>query len=233
MSDETEELAEDLLIAFLQKEYDCHTVILYGSRAQGKAKPTSDWDILGLNDWPTEAYLHEKLEGVGEINGYIYPESMAVFDPIYPSRIFNPANVFATRLQHGLVLIEKDTLGTDIVERAKRFAASGPGAPSEALVKNMNYYLFKMRLETYLDPEKPLKDGLPEVLRDYVRREVQLNSFQHYFRLRGMWAPAPIDGYEYLKEHDYQALDAFERANAPTATYQDFESLFHIVMDRG
>jgi hypothetical protein len=231
--EDVEDLAEDRLIAFLEQEYDCHTVILYGSRALGKAKPTSDWDVIGINDWPTEAYCHHNVEGVGPVNGYIYPEAMAHHNPLCPSKLFAPANVFATRLCHGIVLIEKDTLGTDIVERAKRYMQSGPGRPSEALAKNMHHYLFSMRLKPYLNPATPLKEGLPEILRDFMRHEALLTSFQQYFWLRGIWPPSPIDGYEYLKENDPQALEAFERANSADASHRDFESLFHLIMDPG
>ena len=40
----------DCAMKHLRDDEDCHTVILYGSRARGDAGPDSDYDLIGFRD---------------------------------------------------------------------------------------------------------------------------------------------------------------------------------------
>jgi predicted nucleotidyltransferase len=230
--EDVEDLAEDLLTRFLVEHYGCHTIILYGSRARGTARPNSDWDVVALNDGSTQAYCHQHVEGVGEVNAYIYPEAMVEFDGSMPSALYLPGDVFANRLQHGLVLTEKDALGEKIITRAQSFMRAGPGLPSEERMVHLTHYFYKLRLSPYLDNNIPLKPELPEAVRDYMRHEALLNAVFHYFRLRGAWQPAPKNAHRYFLEHDTAMLEALARAEQHNADAPEFHALFaHVLAD--
>lgn len=223
----------DRLIAFFREQHGCHTLILFGSRAQGTERPDSDWDLVGINDAEIEAYFHDDIEGVGEVNCYLYPTDMTVWNNVFPPKLFMPPDMFCTRLQHGKVLMQRDTIGDNIVVQAKEMIARGPGFPSDAKVNSHYHYFFHTRLEVYLDENVPLREGVPDALRDYMRHEALMRAYHQYFWLRGMWPLDPKYGAEYLLNEDFQTHEAFARANAADATRDDFNQLFQLVMDRG
>ena len=220
---------EDRLIDYVEETYGCHTVILYGSRALGTHRADSDWDFIGLKADGPETFCHTRLEGVGELNGYIYPEAMGIFNPTAPSSLFVPLDPFVSRLRDAVVLVEEGSLGRDIVERARRMQRSGPPAITADKRAHTAHYFFDLRLADYLDTA-PRKPGTPNALRDYMRHEVLMNSIFHYFRLRAMWVPAPNDWHAYLLQHDPAFLALLEQAEAKDAGRDAFAALFTHVL---
>lgn len=220
---------EDALIDFMESQFGCHTLILYGSRGLGTHRPTSDWDILAINQGTMEAYCHQTVEGVGEVNAYIYPELMVEFHRSNPSKIYKPREIFVRRIRTARVLIEHEGMGTYIIEKAKELYAAGPQKMPPSYAEHVRYSYFQRCLRAqYLDTALP--DATPEIMRDYWRIEAQFGALSNYFKLRSMWEPAPKDALAYLDKHDFQAFDAFERGLAPDASPQDLQTLFNIVL---
>ena len=63
------------IVEELQTIYHCHTIILYGSRARGDFKPTSDYDVAGITsigDKKWIARFDEKNQVFHDI--FIFPE---------------------------------------------------------------------------------------------------------------------------------------------------------------
>jgi predicted nucleotidyltransferase len=218
---------EDNLIDFLEEQYGCHTVILYGSRAQGTERPDSDWDIIGLTDRAQQIFVHQPVDGVGDVNAYIYPREKGIFNPTAPSTLFSPLDPFI-RLQHGKVLVEEDGLGTAIVERATKLARSGPQRITPERRAHIRHYFFSERLDTYFSTTSARVISQAE--RDYARHDLLQQALFHYYRLRGMWVPDEKQRIRYLEMHDPVMAELLADAERPEADAAELRALSAYVM---
>lgn len=222
---------EDNLIDYLEETYGCHTLILYGSRAKGTHRPDSDWDLIGLNDAEHDDFCHAVVPGIGEINAYIYPRPMGIFNPNAPSKLFIPLDAFVRRLHDARVLVEEDGLGTAIVHRAQVMKQGGPAKISPEKREHLEFYFFRQRLGEYLDPNDPHFKHAAAPLIHTMRHEAMTQVIFNYFRLRGKWVPAPNDWYAYFERHDPAFLALLNRAEETNAKPEDFAALFAKVME--
>lgn len=211
---------EDTLIDFLEEQHGCHTVILFGSRARGTHRADSDWDVLALHDGAAETSVHTHVEGVGEVNAYLYPRAMGVFHPKAPSPLFQPFDTFIGRLRHGRVLAEEDGLGSGIVLQAQRMFATGPAPVPADRLAHVRYQFF----EKYL----PVIAGhTPEA--HFERHDALRQMMFYYFRLRGAWLPSLKEWPRALADEDPVMLALLEQAETPAASIEDFRALFTYV----
>lgn len=214
---------EDALIDFLEEKYGCHTLILYGSRALGTNKPDSDWDVLALNRGYEREYLHEQVEGVGEVNAYIFPEEDAIYKPQAPSGIYVPRD-YLVRLRHGKVLMEYLDLGTKIVQMAKNTYEAGPAAMPEKLVGQiryqwLHYWVGLIRQEAVA----------PEMAR-FVRHRMVNQCAESYFRLRQQWVPSEKDILPRIQQENPAVYQAIVQAMQPSASADDFTQMAEIIL---
>lgn len=214
---------EDTLIDFLEEKFGCHTVILYGSRIYGTARPDSDWDVLALHRGGDRTMYHGQVEGVGEVNAYIYPEYDAVYDPKNPSPIYNPGD-YLVRLRDGRVLVQEMSWGDQVVRVAKQAFQAGPPPFSPSILAQWRYQLHEywpgLLEHPHYDP----------VAAQYIRHRMVHVCLDLYFRVRGLWPTSPKESFMYFREHDPAAHDAFVQAMAPDATVADFRRLANAVM---
>lgn len=108
---------QEKIVGFLRKKYNPVVVLLHGSRAVGKERPHSDWDIVMLfsGDIPRKGY-REEIEGQDvEWKAFVVPEDKS---SIY--------EIFDVYLQFAKVLWENGDVGAKLLERAKEEYAKGP-----------------------------------------------------------------------------------------------------------
>ena len=108
---------QEQIIDFLRQKYNPIAILLHGSRAVGKARPHSDWDILMLFDGPVprKGYREEIAGSDVEWKAYMLPIlSESIVD------------VFDVYLQFAVVLWERNGEGSDLLNRAKAEYAKGP-----------------------------------------------------------------------------------------------------------
>ena len=103
----------DALRAELQEKHHCHTVILYGSRAIGAASAGSDYDLAGFAAVGTTR-REARIWMSAFVDLFIYPESY----------LTEPVDVL--KLLGGVVLTERDGLGTALLARLEEQFAAGP-----------------------------------------------------------------------------------------------------------
>ena len=99
---------EDAILQYILSEltgrYDCHTIILYGSRAREEHTLQSEYDVVGVRsagDHIRDARFYKECY----LDLFILPES----------RILSPDDSLLY-LHEGVVLLEKDRLGTQFLK---------------------------------------------------------------------------------------------------------------------
>jgi uncharacterized protein len=112
----------DLVVEGLRKEYRCHTVILYGSRARGDARRGSDYDVAGIRRGGKDTRWAQVLRG-RYVDAFVYAEKS----------VAKPDESFL-RMRDGVVLFEKGRVGTRLLERVRRIDARPVPRPDPAEV---------------------------------------------------------------------------------------------------
>ena len=216
---------EDDLIDFLEEKYGCHTVILYGSRAWGPARPDSDWDIIALNDAPQRTWCHETVRGIGEVSAYIFPSSQVAFNPGAPSGLYRPLDNFVRRLRNARVLVEKDGLGMQIIARAQDLHRKGMGKKPAGFDQHTRHTYYDYWLKRMTDEKiHPLE-------RRYLKSWLLYQALDDYFHHRELWAMAPRHAFPYLEQNDLPVYQAFEKALSDDASFEDVKELADKVLD--
>lgn len=108
------------IINHIKEIFQPDAIILHGSRARGKERLHSDWDIILLYSKHLEVKNgREMFKGQNvEYSVYILP-----LDDIFEE--------FGTKLQGAKVLYEKDKLGTNLLKQAADYYAQGVHWPPE------------------------------------------------------------------------------------------------------
>lgn len=209
---------EDKLIDFLEDNFGCHTVIVYGSRGEGGApRPDSDWDVLAITDVGSRNFCHELIDGVGDVSAHIFNSDDVEFDMRKLSGLYHPLNHFV-RLRHGRVLVQQDGIGDTIIKRAKQlYAGKAPKSSPEYEVHHrynlLGYGLGGLRNPHYTAAHK-----------QFIRCEILPWSMMVYFDLRRMWQPSPKDAIAYLEMADPKGYALMSAAFEPSADADTIEA---------
>src|ERR1041385_7486137 len=105
----------DALVEELRNKFHCHTFILYGSRARGDAKDTSDYDILGITTEGDTVVRDARIWNGYYLDAFIYPESF-----------LGSLDESLLKLKGGIVLVERDGIGSDLLKRIETLYLAGP-----------------------------------------------------------------------------------------------------------
>ena len=214
------ETPESVLVDFLSAAYECHTLILYGSRVEGGATEHSDWDLVAINTWERPTLYNETIAGVGEVNAFIYPEAH-----IQSPHMVDILNLkqFCFGLRHGRVLIEKDGLGQKIVTEAQRVFETPP-TTIPSFHDSLVHFYSETVLDTMDDPEKP------DLVKHCRHHEVIVKSLFNYFTLRGQLRPPAKDALRFLQAERPEHYAAFAKAAARGADIDDVQAWLKIVL---
>ncbi len=172
----------------LKNQYDCHTVILYGSRARGDFTSTSDYDIAGIS-------LSEKNQ------------RMARFDPnhkvyhdifIYSEDDFSTIREEHLNMADGTVIIEKNNFGQHLLSQLQQLL-SEPPCISENEIQMRKVWYKKMASRAAVN----------DLEGKYRHIWVIFTILEDYFVFKGMRYQGPKKAFQYLKEHDQNTLNLF------------------------
>jgi predicted nucleotidyltransferase len=108
---------QEKIVSFLREKYNPVAVLLHGSRAVGKERTHSDWDIILLlnGDVSKKGYREEIEREDVEWKAFNVPaEESSVYE------------IFDVYLQFAKVLWEEDAVGTKLLDRAREEYAKGP-----------------------------------------------------------------------------------------------------------
>src|SRR3990167_2514543 len=108
----------DIIKRDIVNEYNCHTIILYGSRARSEATQKSDYDIIAIRekgDFERDCRLFEGFY----LDIFVYSEDF----------IKNP-DVSLIRIKDGIVLLQKNHVGDELLNKINiMFKAGAPETP--------------------------------------------------------------------------------------------------------
>lgn len=188
MAPDLERLADELCA-----KHHAHTVILYGSRARGTPRATSDLDVFVLRDDGPATSDHRRWEGLW-LDAWIHPRR----DAEHPEEGL-------LRLCGGRVLRQRDGLGDALLARVEAMRDAGP--PSLTAEK-------RALCATWLEKTAArVREASPDDLEALLRRAALLNeALESYFVLRERWYPGPRAALEVLAREDGPTYACFAAA---------------------
>jgi len=196
------------IVTTLQNKYDCHTIILYGSRARGDANETSDYDIAAIRDkGETERYCDNIKNAYVDAFIYSVPD------------IEKPDDSFI-RMKDGIVICQKNTLGDQLLKTIKERYSHGPKkipAWEKHVIATWSNKMLK-RCE------------IADIDGNYRRHWLLFDLLQAYFQLRDLWYIGPKESFQYLKRNDPTMYLLFDNALKPNGGIGDIKKLVENVI---
>jgi hypothetical protein len=191
----------------LRTKYACHTIILYGSRARGDARATSDYDVLGVRESGTRLRDARVWNGV-YLDLVIYAEG----DIVHPDEQMLP-------MRGGVVLTQKARLGDTFLAHLDAIFLAGP-TPLAA----DEHHARKVWATKMLDRAR---EG--DIEGNYRRTWLLMALLEDYFQLRTLWYLGPKQSFAWLKVHDPDTFAAFDTALRVDASIDVIERLIEHV----
>ncbi|MHB1221761.1 MAG: nucleotidyltransferase domain-containing protein [Gammaproteobacteria bacterium] len=202
-----QKLIDEIKVYILQR-HQCHTVILYGSRARGESKDTSDYDIIAIREHG-ELIKDCKIFNGFYLDAFIYSED----------EIANP-DPSLIRINDGIVLCQRDSLGDKLLNQISLMFQQGP-------TKTPNWE----KLEITIWVEKMLNRVKNDDIEGNFRRCWLLYSLlECYFKLRDLWYLGPNKAFLWLKKNDSIVYIRFKEALEPGASIDTIEHLMNAVL---
>ena len=187
-----------------------HTILLYGSRANGTARPDSDYDIAAFA--PVEKTIRDAriVEGVF-LDTFIHPES----------ELFNPIEEHL-KLRGGKIVLQRETEAENFLHQLERLYVSGPTALPTDEIEARKMWALKM--------DETIKHGDTEA--NYRRVWLLTALLEDYFHIRGLWFQGPKQSLIWLKEFDASVHEAYCAALAPGASNETIHALVKLVIPK-
>ncbi|MBS1201456.1 MAG: nucleotidyltransferase protein [Proteobacteria bacterium] len=192
----------------LVASHGAHTIVLYGSRADGSASAGSDYDIAAF----------AAIERATRITRPVGDTFLDVF--IYPEAQLETTPVEFLKLVGGRVLVERDDAGRRLVERADRLLQAGP----EPLPPDERRALQDWARKMLVRMQRGDAEG------HYRRAWLLMELLPDYFQLRGLWYRGPKKSFAWLAGHDPVAHAAFLAALTPGAPDEAIRALVDAVL---
>lgn len=126
---------EQNIVEYLKSKHHPVAILLHGSRAVGKNRLYSDWDIIMLfnEEIPRKGY-REEVDGEDV-------EWKAFQLPISDDKIIDTFDVY---LQFAKVLWEKDSIGTDLLQKAITRYNRGPNLSKDTIKREKQFFEHKI-----------------------------------------------------------------------------------------
>lgn len=172
----------------LVQKHQCHTVILYGSRARGDATEQSDYDLMGVRKSGKKFRMAEKRQGL----------YLDVF--IYPEKDLKSVGEQYLYMNGGVVLYEKGNFGTSFLKKLKA-ASKKKYVPLPAdEIKTRKVWLHKMF--------ERIAQG--DIEGNYRRAWQQEALLVEYFNIRKKRYMGSKQSFVWLKENDMETYQLFD-----------------------
>lgn len=193
------------LVEELSSQYQCHTIILYGSHARGQATPSSDYDLAGIC----------KTGEITRLARFDTAHQVYIDLFIYPEHDFSPIKEEHLCMHDGLVLKEENAFGTTLLTRIKEIINKPTLLPSYELEVRKVWYQ-KMLARAHIRDI----DG------QYRHIWILHTLIEDYFAFRNLRYLGPKLSFEYLKKHDLALLTLYQTALSHT---EDLDALQHLI----
>jgi hypothetical protein len=200
--------ALDRLVARLDGEEGCHTIILYGSRARGDAGPDSDYDLIAFRDREGPPARETGLRDGALLDVFIYPTE----------RLAGPGSDML-HVRCGRALRDRDGAGAAFLARLDEVFAAGPDPlPADEIAARRNW-AWKM-----LD-----RAARGDVEGHFRRAWLLTMLLENFFLLRNEWYLGSKAALGVLRAEHPSVYAVLERALAPAASLAEIEALVVVV----
>lgn len=198
----------------LQRLCDClvsvhraHTILLYGSRADGSAGPESDYDVAAFA--PKERIVRDARVVEGKfVDAFVYPEGV----------LASPTEDHL-KLRGSKILLQRGSKAEGFLRKIEELFRAGPKPLPADEIEARKVWALKM---------------VPRIQRgdlegNYRRVWLLTALLEDYFLLRGLWYLGPKKSLLWLEEHDPPMHRAFAVALAPGSAIEAIRSLAQAV----
>lgn len=184
--------------------YQCHTIILYGSRARGDFTKSSDYDVAGIRKTGEKKRIArlEKIHGVYH-DLFVYPES--AFDTIADEHLC---------MSDGIVITERAHFGTELLKKLSAAIKLPESITADEIsVRKVWYQKMLARAST-----RDLEGKYRQIWAIYT-------ILEDYFVFRALRYQGPKKALQYLEIHDPETLALFDELLSNMNSIDIFEKL--------
>ncbi len=143
---------------------NCHTIILYGSRAKNTHTANSNYDILAVRELG-ESFRDTRLWNDIYLDIFIYKQDVLNIDASF------------LRIIDGIVLLEREGFGHDLLAQAEEIFKASPVRLSSAKIELRRSWSYKMLERIYQD----------DIKANYRRAWLLFAVLEDYFAIRQKW----------------------------------------------
>ncbi|PEF16000.1 nucleotidyltransferase domain-containing protein [Bacillus cereus] len=189
---------EDKIRKYLVSKYQCHSVIVYGSYANGDYSEDSDIDLLCFTDVPTHSndinILQEK-----QLDAWIYPTE----------KIRDITDFL--RIQNGYSILDERGLCANFLNQIQELYQQGPEPLQDTQKEFLREWLNKMLKRS----ERGDIEG------NFRFHWLLVDSLEIYCNLHDTWYFGPKRTLKWMSAHDTNSYRLFEKGIHPNADPYD------------
>lgn len=187
--------------------HQVHMILLYGSRANGSANASSDYDIAAFGP----------VKDTVRIARPVGDSFLDVF--VYPDAVLHAPTEEHLKLRGSHVVLQRDAKADGFLNRIEELFQLGPKPLPADEIAAIKVWAHKMlaRVERS-DPEG-----------NYRRVWLLTALLEDYFRIRGLWYEGPKKSLRWLKQFDLASHDALCLALEPNASHAALSLVVHRV----
>lgn len=178
----------------LQTTDDCHTAILYGSRARDDWDATSDIDVIAFRD----AGGHERVAS----------QWCGLFLDLFVHATNDEADPGWIRIHGGQILFQRGAFGDHVLAKVHAQYNAGPERISEAEISVRKAWAKKMLRRA----------GKGDAEGDYRRHWLLFSLLEDYFATRGLWYLGPKQALRAMEDMNGKHCELFRCALRPGAS---------------
>lgn len=198
------------IVDYLVASYGAHSILLYGSRADGSATADSDYDVAAFAPVENEIRNNQLIDGAFW-DVFVYPEEL----------LLSPTKEYL-KLRGSQILVQESTKARDFLTGLDDLFDAGPAALSEQEVAVRVQWAEKMLARIQRN----------DIEGNYRRAWLLTTLLEDYFEFRQIWYQGPKKSFIWMKEHAPQDFMVFERALLPAAPWEAIKNLVDCVTQK-
>lgn len=183
------------IVEELQTIYNCHIIVLYGSRARGDFKSTSDYDVAGFTSIDDKKWIAR------------FDQEHQVFHDIFifPEKELSAPNDTHLQMSDGIVILDHNDIGKQFLETLKSMESEPLSITDDEIQARKVWYQKMLARAEVGDLEGKYRHiwSIFTILEDY-------------FAFKKMRYHGPKKAFQYLNKYDPDVLNLFEGALSDT-----------------
>jgi nucleotidyltransferase-like protein len=192
----------------LTRDSHAHTILLYGSRADGTETEFSDYDIAAFADVPVTKRDTRIVDG----------QFLDVF--LHPQAVLRTPSKEHLTLRGSEILLQRGTEAADFLASIDALFHRGPEPLPADEVDARRTWARKMALR--------MRRG--DIEGDFRRVWLLTALLEDYFALRDMWYQGPKKSFQWLRASDVRTYRAFKEALKPNASFDAIDDVVALVV---